>query len=772
MNHIQPSRLWPAAPLTRSGVRTQRELPSFLPTLLQRLPQHLQLTPIGCRPLPTRQGLGHRACLRTARVSFPAVIACALLGAASALAQPASPPAAEPQTLGPVVVTATRSERLQLDVPAAVELIDADAIRDAQLRVNLSESLVRVPGIVVLNRQNYAQDLQISIRGFGSRASFGVRGVRLYVDGVPATFPDGQGQVSHFPLNLAERIEVLRGPFSALYGNSSGGVIALTTALKPQDPVFEVNAAGGSDGIWRAGLSARGGIDPYAFALDAGRFETDGARGHSAARRDSMTLRVAFLDSPLGRARISINSLAMPDSQDPLGLTRTQWQADPAQASPVALQFNTRKTTRQNTLGGELQSALGKRHTLTTTAWLGDRTVTQYQAIPVATQSAPNHPGGVIDFDRGFGGADLRVSSEWGTLTTTVGLNAERLNEDRRGFNNFTGTGAGQVLGVQGAPRRDERNTIESLDPYAQVEARLGERWRLHAGLRSSAVEFRSVDRFIVGTNGDDSGSARYRGVNPTAGVVFRPSGNTSVYASYGRGFESPTLNELAYRADGSAGLNTALRAARSNNVEVGAKAAWGMLRASAALFAVRTRDDIVVRTNAGGRSTFGNAARTSREGIELSAQWTPRADWSLLVSAAALEARFDSAFLACGAPPCTTPSLPVAEGNRLPGVPEQTLFAQLRHTLAGIDVTLDGRLQSALFVDDRNTDRAPGYGVLGLSVARNVSVAERRLRVFARVDNLLDRRYAGSVIVNEANGRFFEPAPGRTWLLGVDATL
>ena len=696
----------------------------------------------------------------------PLFAAVAVLLGMPAGAQQAAPPSA---ALAPVVVTATRTERLQLDVPASVDVIDGEQIRDAQLRVNLSESLARVPGVVVLDRQNYAQDLQISIRGFGSRASFGVRGVRLYVDGVPATAPDGQGQVSHFPLGLAERIEILRGPFSALYGNSSGGVIALTTELKPQEPRFEVGAAAGSDGTWRAGISAKGGIDPYAFTLDANRFETDGARDHSAAQRDTFNLRVAFLDSPLGRARLSLNSVAMPDAQDPLGLTRDQWQTDPTQATPVALQFNTRKTTRQTTLGAEIQSAVAQRVTLTSALWIGTRDVTQFLSIPVGAQTPPTSPGGVIDFDRRFGGGDVRASIDSGRLTTTLGITAERLDENRRGFNNFVGSGPSLVLGVQGAPRRDEVNRVESVGPYLQTELNAGERWRLHAGVRSTEVRFRSTDRYIVGVNGDDSGSLSFSGVTPSAGVVFRPSATTSLYAAYGRGFETPTLNELAYRPDGSAGFNGSLRASRSDNAEIGTKWAWQSWRAGLAAFAVETKDDIVVRTSAGGRTSFANAARTRREGVEASIEWAPGGGLSLLAAATAMRARFDSSFLTCGPAPCLTPTLPVAEGNRLPGVPEQTFFTQLRYRLAGADLTAEWRVQAPLYVDDRNTDRAPGYGVLGLAVARTVQVAGYAPRLFARVDNVLDQRYAGSVIVNEGNSRFFEPAPGRTWLVGVD---
>ncbi len=674
-----------------------------------------------------------------------------------------------PATLDPVVVTATRTERNALDVPASVDVIEAQSIRDAQLRLNLSESLGRVPGLVVLNRQNYAQDLQISIRGFGSRSTFGVRGVRLYVDGIPATFPDGQGQVSHFPLNAAERIEVLRGPFSALYGNSSGGVIALTTDLKPQPQRFEPSAAVGANRTWRVGLNAVGGEAPYAFLVDAGRFRTEGERAHSAARRDTLAIRTAFLDSPLGRARVSLTALDMPDAQDPLGLRRDELEADPTQASPAALQFNTRKSTRHATAGADLESKLGEAATLNTTAWLGRRSVTQFQSIPPTTQTPINHPGGMIDFDRNFGGADLRVTWGRGAWTTSAGLAFEREDEDRRGYQNFIGPAtAPTAVGVLGELRRAEDNRIESVDLYLQTEVKAGERWRLAAGVRLPQVRFRTEDRFLA--NGDDSGSTDYRAANPTAGVVYRVTPRLSYYAAYGRGFETPTLNELAYRPDGSAGLNTALRASRSHNVEIGAKYAFApALRGTLAVFTTRTTDDIVVRSNVGGRSSFANVARTGRDGAETALDWRLSPRWSFYGSVAWVDARFDADFLTCGPPPCATPTLPVASGNKLPGVPARTAFVELKYRGGWADLGAEWRAQSELFVNDRNTDRAAGYGLLAVSAARTFAVGAARPRLFARIDNVLDKRYVGSVIVNEGNSRFFEPAPGRTWLIGLD---
>ena len=694
-----------------------------------------------------------------------AVIATFLLTGAAA----AETPSGEPSTrLEPVRVSITRAERLLLDVPASVDVIDGATLRDAQLRVNLSETLGRVAGLTVLDRGNYAQDLQISVRGFGSRASFGVRGIRLYVDGVPAASPDGQGQVSNFPLGAAERIEVLRGPFSALYGSSSGGVIALTSELRSQPLRITPNAAVGSFGTWRAGLNAVGGEGGFAWAFDGSRFSTDGARGHSAARRDLINLRLGFADSPVGRLRVSVNALDMPDTQDPLGLTRAQMQTDPTQASPVALQFNTRKTTRQATLGASAEAPLGSA-TLTASAWLGTRAVTQFQAIPVATQAPPRHPGGVIDFDRQFGGADLRVGWDIGALSLTAGIAAERLDEDRQGYENFVGS----TLGVTGRLRRDETNTLTAVDPYLQAEWRTGAQWRWLAGLRYSTLRFESRDRYIVGSNGDDSGTQSYSGLTPTLGVVFRAQPAMSWYASYGRGFETPTLSELAYRPDGSAGFNNGLRAARSDNLEAGVKYAPGSaLRATLAVFAIRTEDDLVVRTNSGGRSAFGNVGQTRRDGVEMSADWRINAAWSLYTSAAVLRARFSEPFLACGPAPCTTPSVPVAAGARLPGVPARTVFVEVKHRAGWADLGAEWRAQSSLAVDDVNSDFAAGYAVVNLSAVRSVGVGSRSLRAYVRLNNAFDRRYVGSVIVNEGNRRFFEPAAGRAVLAGFDLAL
>jgi iron complex outermembrane receptor protein len=280
-------------------------------------------------------------------------------------------------------------------------------------------------------------------------------------------------------------------------------------------------------------------------------------------------------------------------------------------------------------------------------------------------------------------------------------------------------------------------------------------------------MQFNSSDHYLA--NGNDSAGVSYSGVNPTAGVVYKVSPAVSAYASYGRGFETPTLNELAYKPDGSAGLNTALKAARSNNYEVGAKTDLGSVRAAVALFSTWTSDDLVVRSNFGGRSAYANSGQTRRDGVEAEVEAHLAEHWTVAASGSVIDARFTDTFLTCAAAPCRTPTLPVASGNKLPSVPARTAWAEVRYHAGPTVASLEGRAQSALFVDDRNTDYAGGAFVLSASVQRTLQWHALRPHFFARVDNLANRRYVGSVIVNEANSRFFEPAPTRTWLFGVD---
>ena len=675
-------------------------------------------------------------------------LAAASLCAATAVAQVAGPA----MRSDPVVVTATRVARPSADIPASIDSIDAAAIHEGQLQVNLSETLPALAGVVANNRQNYAQDLQVSIRGFGARSTFGVRGLRVIVDGIPATLPDGQAQISHIDLASAGRIEVLRGPFSVLYGNSSGGVINVFTRAPAAAPQASATLVAGSDATRRASATSSGTSDALGYTVSAGRFETDGYRDHSAAMRTNANANLRWDPGPRTSVALVANVLDMPDTQDPLGLTRAQWERDPRAVDPVALQFDTRKSVDQAQAGVALEHGLDDRSTLRLSAYGGRRGTQQFQAIPVAVQANPLHPGGVIDLRRTYSGVDGRWTWTGGgglPITLVAGANADRLTEERRGFQNFVGS----AVGIQGALRRDETNRVAEAGVFAQAEWDMAPVLRLLAGVRSSRVTFRSADHYVVGTNPDDSGRTRYHATTPVAGLTWRVAPRLNVYAAAGRGFETPTTNELAYRTGGLTGLNLALRPAKSDNLETGVKwtdpTGW---RATAALFRIDTEDEIVVDTNVGGRSTFRNAGGTRREGAELQAS----RDWGVFAASAALS-NLRAAYR------------DVFAGNRIPGVPSQTAYLDVRWRLAARHVLgFELRHSSRIFVNDANSDAAGAYTVASLRASSTWRAGAATLRPFIRVDNLFDRRHAGSVIVNEGNSRFFEPAPGRTGLAGL----
>lgn len=690
-----------------------------------------------------------------------AVVQLALLVAAPAAAQ--APDA--PRTLRPIVVTPNAGVAQEaFGTPASVDVVEGEDLRRAQLQVNLSEPLVRVPGVVALNRQNYAQDLQISIRGFGARSTFGVRGLRLYTDGIPATAPDGQGQVSHFDLATADRLEVLRGPFSALYGNSSGGVISLFTADGGPGEVVEGTLAFGRWGVRRQGVRVSGEEGAWNWNLGATNFETDGFREHSAAKRRALNGKVRLQATPDTRLTFVANLLDMPQVQDPQGLTRAEVEADPRAAAPNALLFDTRKSVDQVQGGAILEHRIDDRHSLKVTAWRGARGTEQFLSVPPATQQAtPGHAGGVIDLQRTYGGIDAqwigRFRAAGGPLTLTAGVMADRLDERRKGFENFVGP----LLGVMGALRRDEDNRVGSFDQYAQAQWD-SEKWGLTGGVRHSVVRFRSRDRFITPGNGDDSGAARHEATTPVLGVVYHASETLNLYASVGRGFETPTFNELSYRPAQAPGLNFALQPARSTQLEIGAKADFASgWRANVALFEARTRDEIAVLENVNGRSVFQNAGRTRRQGMELAlaGQWGQ--GWSTYAALSYLDARYRDSFVAAG---------PVPAGNRIPGIPRTTAYAELAWAQPrwGLQTALEMRHVGRIPVDDANSDFAPAATVFNLRAELQQKFGRWTVREFARLDNVADRRYVGSVIVNAGFGRYFEPAPGRTWLVGATA--
>ncbi|HGK4214000.1 TPA: TonB-dependent receptor PqqU [Klebsiella pneumoniae] len=672
--------------------------------------------------------------------------------------------AADEQTM---VVTAAPTTVSELDTAAAVSVVNGDEMRQAAPRVNLSESLGAVPGLQVQNRQNYAQDLQLSIRGFGSRSTYGVRGLRIYVDGIPATMPDGQGQTSNIDIGSVDTIEVLRGPFSALYGNSSGGVINVTSQTGTQPPTVEASSYYGSFGTWHYGMKATGAVGDGSHAGDVdytvstNRFTTHGYRDHSGARKNLANARLGVRINDVSKLTLLLNSVDI-KANDAGGLTADEWRDNPRQ-SPRGDQYNTRKNTRQTQAGLRYERQLSAQDDLSVMMYAGERETTQFQSIPRAPQLKPSHAGGVIDLTRHYQGIDTRLTHRGELLvpvTLTAGLDYENMSERRKGYENFVMVNGAPQYGEQGALRRNERNLMWNVDPYLQTQWQLTDKLSLDAGVRYSSVWFDSNDYYITPGNGDDSGDASYHKWLPAGSLKYALTDAWNVYLSAGRGFETPTINELSYRSDNQSGLNFGLKPSTNDTVEIGSKMRIGNGLFTAALFQTNTDNEIVVDSSSGGRTSYKNAGKTRRQGMELGLDQQFGESWRLKAAWTWLDATYRTNV--CDDASCN--------GNRIPGIARNMGYASFGYQpeqgwYAGSDI----RYMSDIMANDENTAKAPSWTVVGLTTGYKWSYGRMDMDLFGRIDNLFDREYVGSVIVNESNGRYYEPAPGRNYGIGLN---
>lgn len=665
-------------------------------------------------------------------------------------------------------VEATRTDTTYLQTPASVFRIDASQA-DTSSQVNLTEVVKGIPSLQIRNRENYAQDLQLSMRGFGARSTFGVRGIRLYVDGIPATMPDGQGQTSNIDLSSLDHVEVLTGPFSSLYGNSSGGTILTSTKEGQGKDSIELSYSGGSHDKSRAGLVLQGGAkgaNEPSYIISSSYFDTDGYREHSGAEKVLNNAKLSWnLDD--GSKINWVTNYVKINADDPGGLTRADWQNNPKQVVQNVLDYNARKEIEQTQTGLTWSKPINDQHELYAMTYMGQRQVTQYQSIPDTVQKNPNTPyqaGGVIDFKRNYYGADFRWTGKelLPNTTLSIGVALDAMKEDRQGYQNFNDTGD---KGVKGALRRDEDNTLWNIDPYVQASWQFLSTWRLDTGVRYSNVHYKSKDYYIVGLNGDNSGKTSYEEVLPSVALSWQITPEVLAYASYAKGFETPTFTEMAYPAQGGASTLD-LKPSTSDTYETGLKSQNQLGDFTLAVFQTKTKNDIVSAESFGGRSTFRNADKTLREGVEFA--WNKKLwrDLTAIASYTYLDATFDSTVPAAGK------ISEIPEGNAIPGIAKNQAYVSLAWQPShGIYGGVDVQYMDKVYVNDTNSDAAPSYSVTSANIGYAWDLGDWKVKSFARVDNLFDKNYAGSVIVNDSTqpvGRYFEPADGRNWSAGL----
>jgi iron complex outermembrane receptor protein len=695
----------------------------------------------------------------------------------------------ETKTLSPVVVTATRVEQDSFDVPVSIDRIEKSTIQDGQLRMTLSESLSRVPGITAQNRNQMAQDPQISSRGFGARSAFGVRGIRLYVDGIPLSMPDGIGNPGSIDLSSIGAIEVLRGPFSAMYGSSSGGVIQLFTDKPPATPEVSGDVLFGSFNTRRESVQAAGIRNGVEYLVNFSDYSSDGFRAQSRNDKQQATARFGVQISEDTKLTTLINWFDQ-FAQDPGGLIGTTSAGttaatavnpgalpgaavyNPSGVSQGAIGANTRVIRSNTQVGFNLEHKYDSNNTFNFIAYAGQRDNLQYLAIP----NPPDYtPGRASSISRIFYGTEIKGTNK-GILydkpyTLTYGINLGYMSDDRLDQSATAG-----VINSAAALNRNENQRANNFDQFAQGMWSIAERWDIHAGVRHTRLNL------TIRPNGTSSASSSggelsFDKTVPVVGAVFKASPVLNFYANIGRGFETPTLTEITYSnpANVSAGSNLNLKSSTSTNIEIGTKwMASDTSRVNAAVFDISTDNEIVIDKLSGTTASYKNAGKTTRRGFELSAETLVKNDLSAYVAYTYLDATFQSDFptgtgaTGTGAYNAGT----VTSGLAIPGTYRNQFYGELlwKYQPWAMQTAIEGRYNSRVYVNDLNKESAPSYTTFSLRGSLQQLVGNWKITEYARVDNLFDETYIGSVRIGDSNTRFYEPAPGRNWIVGVKA--
>lgn len=640
----------------------------------------------------------------------------------------------EGAVLPPVLVTAPRVETPITDVPAAISVVDQQDIQRGQPTLGLDESLARIPGVFSQNRFNFAQDLRVSIRGFGARAAFGIRGINILVDGIPATLPDGQSQVDALDLGSAARVEVMRGPASALYGNASGGVIRITTEEGPKVPFVESRMTLGAYDLWKIQLKSGGQVGPMNYLVNMSRLEYGGYREQSDTENVVFNGKFRFDVDEASQLTALVSVADSPRADDPGGLSRQNIEDNRRAAAAANLISRTGEEVSEQRFGLVYRRDFGTLHDL------------QVNGYFTARQFRGSIPGLVVEFDRNFigGGAQYSHHGDWFGRPSrlTAGIDVQYQSDRRQNFNNVSGE-PGETLLLN----QDEQ--VTSVGPYIQEELDLLDQVTLVLGGRYDNVHFK-VDDFLIG-NGDDTGSRTFEQMTGRFGLIYRPLPAVNAYVNVSQSFETPTTTELVNRPDDLGGLNPDIEPQQAVNYEVGVKGeAWRRLRYEFAWFYIDLKDELI-SFEENGRTFFRNAGKSRRYGVELGLSLKVVEGLRASVAYTYLNAAFKE-FLKDGVN---------LEGNEVPGLPPHQVYSELfyQHPL-GFYGGFDLLYVHDFFVTDENDEKNDAYVVANLRLGYEYVWEHWLIAPFLGVQNLFDERYNSNVRINAFGGRFFEPAP------------
>lgn len=648
-------------------------------------------------------------------------------------------------SLAPISVISTRIEINEKRLPAALTVLDGGRIQIGQPQLSLFESLGGIPGLFAQNPDNFSQDLRISIRGFGARAAFGIRGIRLVIDGIPESTPDGQADVDNLDMGAMKRLEVMRGPSSGLYGNAAGGILNFQTENAIEMPLVEGQATVGSYGLrslrFKTGLQKK----KFQYVFIATRNQSEGYRAHSRMESTILNLKLRYDFDSLTRLSVLANYGDSPVADDPGGLTAAQIAENRQQAHPNNLRFSAGEFVTQGRIGITFEKTMGK-HLIFARTFGTKRDFANYLAFQNA---------GAGTINRTFAGVSLQYqfTQQFDQIgyRFRLGFDAETQGDTRRRFDNLTG--------VRGKLTFDQLESFRNLAGYVTQELTFHQLTML-VGLRSDAIRLRATDYFL--TDGDQSGTRQYSRLNPSIGISLEASPKVNIYTNIGTSFETPTMSELSNNPVGTGGFNPDLNPQKATNYEIGIKTYFNQrLRTDIALFNIEVQDELVPYqiTGQAGRVFYRNAGRSRRQGIELSLN-------ANLIKGLTLFSNYTYSDFRYREYQTTTGNF---EGNVLPGIPKHAAQVELRYfTQSGLFAIAQVRHASDLYADDANAVTANGYTVANLRLGVQKTIGKIHIEPFVGVNNLLEATYFQNVQINASANRYFEPAQSRFWFGGI----
>ena len=645
--------------------------------------------------------------------------------------------------LDEIVVTATRMETSLRNSSRSITVINQDRIQNGTQQLSLDESLVGVPGLYMQNRYNFAQDLRLSLRGFGSRSSFGIRGIKIYVDGIPETLPDGQAGVDSIDIGSTKRIEILRGPSSSLYGNASGGVIAIETELGEDSPFVETTLAGGDLGYKKYQLKSGGKIDEANYLINIAKQQYNGYRSHSETEGTLINGKFRLPLNSMDDLLISFNLTDQPIANDPGGINSDQVASDRSSARDKNIQYDSGESLNQKRVGFVYNR---KRES-------GNLQIKNYYVFRDFSNKLPFTDGGSVRLDRffyGFGAQYSLGNILPDNIKVTLGFDIDRQDDDRKRFDNDDG-----VIGSMGF---DQSEKVSSDGLYAQGSYQINDELGLSAGLRYDVVNFNISDHFL--TNGDDSGEINFKKFSPSFGLNYN-IGSGILFSSWSNSFETPTTTELS-NPDGSGGFNSLLNPQTASNFEVGFKTGTNKLYYELVVFNIDLKKELVPYEleSFPGRKFFENAGTSSRKGIETAISWKSESGFGVDASYTWSDFTFEKFVDDNGND---------FSNKTLPGVPSRFGYFGLSYqSTQGLSARFETNYVGSIFANNTNTTNVSSYSVSGFRASYMMERDSWEIRPYLGINNIFDESYSNNIRINAWGGRYFEPAPKRNSYLGI----